>query len=60
MTRWPFDCGLDVNGAGITTTSDMMSFMTLWQQGAPQADYHGDGAVNAQDLLAFQIDLYGG
>ncbi|HZW09025.1 MAG TPA: GC-type dockerin domain-anchored protein [Phycisphaerales bacterium] len=43
----------DVNGDGAVNTSDVLSFLNLWNSGSSAADSNGDGAIDTRDVLHF-------
>ena len=59
VARFEVVCGLDVNGDGVEDLGDASAFFNLFLEGRSQADYHGDGRLDVQDMVAFTADFYG-
>jgi len=47
-------CAADLDGDGVLTVFDFLSFQNLFDAGDPAADFDGDGELTLFDLLAFQ------
>jgi dipeptidyl aminopeptidase/acylaminoacyl peptidase len=46
-------CPADVDGDGVVTIQDFLSFLSLYAGGDPRADIDGDGALTIQDFLGY-------
>jgi hypothetical protein len=46
-------CAVDLNGDGVANVQDFLTFLALFADGDPRAEFTGDGQINLQDLLAF-------
>jgi hypothetical protein len=49
-----FDCPADVDGDGLLTVFDFLTYLNLFQDGDALADFDGDGELTIFDFLAFQ------
>jgi hypothetical protein len=47
-------CPADLDGDGVLTLFDFLTFQNLFDAGDPAADFDGDGALTIFDFLAFQ------
>lgn len=52
----PF-CSTDLDGDGLLTVFDFLTFQNYFDAGDPRADLDGDGAFTIFDFLAFQNDF---
>lgn len=52
----PF-CATDLDGDGLLTVFDFLTFQNYFDSGDPRADLDGDGAFTIFDFLAFQNDF---
>ncbi|QKK08368.1 MAG: hypothetical protein HND58_09400 [Planctomycetota bacterium] len=46
-------CRADLDGNGILTTQDFLTYLNLWVARDPVADWNTDGTINTQDFLAY-------
>lgn len=45
-------CRTDIDQNGITDTSDIFAFLSVYYSGVPAADFDGNGVVNPSDLIS--------